>query len=653
MLTLLVLACTPDKPDTGEDRPFHLDADRWVGVPMTDVGGTPPDADLVVSNSGTHASSGGLELDVTGPFEIEGSRDPLDAGEERTLEVRFTGDTSVPGLYTGGVDVATSHQSLHVDLAAVIADPELPDATWTEDAWGAHTTVALPSAPFPYGDAPYDDASVYLFVPTSLTDDAGVGVVTHLHGHDATIADVIASQHLEEQHALSGRDAVLIVPQGPVNAADSDFGRLMEEDGLANLVRDALSVMYRDGYVEMPSIGPVVLTAHSGGYLAAAEILDHGGLPITAVHLFDALYGDVSTFENFVADGGTLRSSYTATGGTDGYNQSFAAALDSLGIHYGTTFDDEALATDTVTIGPVDSTHAGCVSDERNYARWLAASGLPDRPDAPPELLSVTSNGTQSTVTWRADPGGRSIIYRVEGSEDGRNWGLLTDTDTNSAVVPADAWIRVVKTDASWGDSDPSDVYGGTGDDWLIVDGFDRVLDGSWSAPTHDFAAKIGVALGAPFSVASNEAVASGAVSLSDYSRVLWMLGDESVADVTFDDREKAAIEAYLAGPGRLVVSGSEVGYATDPTWLSDVLHATYVADDADTDQVQDWTFGAEYPEDYPDVLDGDEVLWTYGTGGGAAVGWEQRVVVVGFGLENLRDIDRAVALPELAAWLR
>ena len=88
--------------------------------------------------------------------------------------------------------------------------------------------------------------------------------------------------------------------------------------------------------------------------------------------------------------------------------------------------------------------------------------------------------------------------------------------------------MRVVRSTAGFGDSDPSDVYGATGQRWLVVDGFDRVLGGSYPGFTHAFAADIGNALGEDFSIASNEAVVDGLVDLSDFWGVLWMLGDEA-----------------------------------------------------------------------------------------------------------------------------
>jgi hypothetical protein len=658
---MLLLGCAhpaADRPgvdDTAEpdDSTFAATADENVALPFVTVGDAAPEATLALVASGTRGSRGDVHLTVTGDFAVDGDTGPLVVGEIRHLAVRYTGDLASPHIDTGSVAITVDESDIVTTLAAVVGDPDLPDATWIADGWGKETTLALPSAPFPDGSAPYDDSSVLLFYPTGLSDRGDLGIVTHLHGFGATLSDIVVSQRLVEQHALSGRDALLIVPQGPVDAEDGDWGRLDEPDGFADLVRDAVSVLYRDGVITRPVIGPVAITSHSGGYQGAANIVEQGGIPITAVHLFDSLYGRADTFAAFAEAGGVLRSCYTATGGTDVDNEDLAATLEDDGVDVGVAFTDDVLLAGPVTIGPVDSAHAASVRDDRNFARWLAASGLPRRPNAPPELLSVLSDGARTTVSWRRDGSGAALRYRVEGAADGHTWTLLTDTDTTSATVSPSPYVRVVTTDVRFGNSDPSDIYGGTGADWLVVDGFDRVLDGSWDAATHPFAADVGNALDGTFSVASNEAVASGAVSLGDYAQVVWLLGDEGLADRTFDPAERAAVEAYVAGGGALIVSGSEVGYATDPTWLDDVLHTRLVADDAETTGVEGWTVGAQYPEDYPDVLDGDAIVWTWDTGGAAAVGWNRQVIVVGFGVENLDDADRRAALQSLEDWLR
>ena len=72
---------------------------------------------------------------------------------------------------------------------------------------------------------------------------------------------------------------------------------------------------------------------------------------------------------------------------------------------------------------------------------------------------------------------------------------------------------------------------------YLIVDGFDRT-SASYNLPYHRFAASYGqpiIAAGRQFDCADNDAIIAGALSLSEYAGVVWFLGDESVADRTFD----------------------------------------------------------------------------------------------------------------------
>lgn len=659
----LVSGCT-DKgggPSPGHDSAspeFLLGGDTLVDLPFTTAGEAAPEGGWELREDGDGSGGDDMTVSITGDFEITGDLGPLSPLEARELTVRYTGDPDTAVIAHGAATVEADGQTLLADLYAVIGDPALPDADWSEDDYGERTIVGLPSAPYPYGDSSYTDDSVLIFAPATLSDRGEVGVVTHIHGHDAVLKDVVASQYLVEQEALSGRDAVLIVPQGPYDAADGDFGRLMEAGGHADLVRDALSVMYRDGLLTRPDPGAQVITSHSGGYYCTARILSQGGLPIEAVHLFDSLYALADTYEAFVLGGGIFRSVYTATGGTDDDNADLAASLEGDGVAVGSDFDDDSLSNEDVTIGPSSASHSGCLYDQRAYARWLVHSGLDRSPRAPPELLSVSSDGSSATVRWRHDRAPVAPTIRVEGSEDGVSWTTLDEVEdaagpgAGEAEVEEMPWIRIRQVDPELGQSRPSDVYGGTGAQILIVDGFDRVLGGSWTAFTHDFAARLGVASGQGFSVASNEAIIRGDVDLGDYPLVLWFLGDESVSDLTFDTDEKAAINAYVSAGGALVVSGSELGYATDASWLSGALRVGYVSDDAGTNSAGGYTFGSVYEEDYPDVLSGETTIWSYDTGGAAAVIADGRLISVGFALETMDDATLSVALPELLSHL-
>ena len=652
-------ADTGAEADTGWGGPapappqFELGVDRHLPLPFVTTGQDPPYATLIV-DGGEAGSGGPLILAASPPFALSGDTGPLRPGERRELLLSFTGGTGEPGWWEGTASVAVDGRSSALSLAAVVGVRGLPEGVdWTVDGYGLHTIAALPSAPFADG-GDWDDASVLIALPPGATDGADRQHVTHLHGYYAVLEDIAAEHALVEQHALSGRDALLVVPQGPLDAASSDFGQLDRPGGHYALLRDAVSLLYRDGWIAHPGLGSGVITAHSGGYLSASYLLLGGDLPILAVHLFDALYGQSWVFEDFALGGGRLRSGYTDSGGTADENEALLAALTRGGLAVGRGFADDELAAWPSSVGYLDSTHMASVTDDRSYARWLAASGLRRRPSAPPELVSARSDGGGTAeLRWLGDAGGEPS-WRVEGSEDGVSWRVLAELEpgARSAEVDALPYLRLRAVDAGGALSDPSDTYGATGGDWLVVDGFDRVLWGSWTQPTHGFAADLGRATGRGFSAASNEAVSTGAVDLGDYSRVLWFLGDESTGDRTLDPWEMAAIEDYLDGGGRLIFSGSELGYAGDRRWLEERLGARYVADDAGSDTAGGYTFGVAYEEDYPDVLDGEVVLWEYGSSGGAAVGRDRQIITVGFPLETLSPEDIGPAVQELASWL-
>lgn len=649
----LLLACVSEAPIVGRahaptthstSENFHLEADADVALPFVTVGQAVPEGNLRLWAVGA-GSIQGLQLDISGDFSVDGALDALAAGEERTLLVHYTGDTDTPHITTGVLSIVVDDQSLSVPLAAVVGDADLPEGDWETDAFGTGGYMPFPSAPFPDGHASYTNSTVFVFVPNVFSDPGDLGIVTHVHGFGAVITEMVPDYYFAEQHALSGRDAILILPQGPYDASDSDFGKLDGHNGLANLERDVVSVLYRDGFIHRPSIGDTVLTSHSGGYLCTANMIQQGGVPVGAVHLFDSLYGMESTFEDFAASGKIFRSVYTSTGGTDDNNRALAASLEAQGYRVSESLEDRALRQNDLNIAWTDASHSGTLSDGRAYGRWLVESGLPRSPLAPPELLSVISDGETAMVRWQPDRGAGSAHYVVEGSVDGQDWETLAETEMLQASVPARPWIRVAQAGGQ-----PSDRYVGTGGHWLVVDGFDRVLGGSWSAFTHDFTARVGAALVEGASSASNEAVDSAEVVLGDYDGVIWLLGDESLSDDTFSEAEMAALSTYVSAGGQVIVSGAELGYASDASWLSSTLHTRYVSDDAGSDHAGGFRFGVMYPEDYPDVLSGDTVIWNYTTGGAAAVAWHHQVITVGFGLENLEDVEGALA--ELVAVL-
>lgn len=163
---------------------------------------------------------------------------------------------------------------------------------------------------------------------------------------------------------------------------------------------------------------------------------------------------------------------------------------------------------------------------------------------------------------------------------------------------------------------------------------------------------------------ASNEAVISGAIDLGEYQAVVWILGEESTADKTFDTVEQSLVSQYLAAGGKLFVSGSEIGFDLDGQnngrdFYNNQLRANYVADDAGTYGVSgtpgsifdglSFTFdnGSQfYNVDFPDVIapaGGSTAALTYSTGNTAGVLYDGgpgggQVVMFAFPFETITD---------------
>jgi hypothetical protein len=115
------------------------------------------------------------------------------------------------------------------------------------DARGTTLALALEHAPFPAPGAGYRDDTVYLFVPAHYRwrEQDGVASLVHFHGHDTTAERAMVAHQLREQLADSKQNAVLVVPQLAVMAADSSCGKLESAGGLARLLTEAVGTAGR------------------------------------------------------------------------------------------------------------------------------------------------------------------------------------------------------------------------------------------------------------------------------------------------------------------------------------------------------------------------------------------------------------------------
>ena len=324
------------------------------------------------------------------------------------------------------------------------------------------------------------------------------------------------------------------------------------------------------------------------------------------------------------------------------------------------------------------------------------------QPSAPVDVTATTDLNGDVTVSWSPGPtgvqGGAPTAYRVYVSRDGYGFSGYVEVAGAGAGshtfcaddLDNDAYYFKVVAVNSGGESPRSTVVSardsGVGSDRiLIVDGFDRngrsqnerlpyafTGDGLVDRVrtrynnSFDYVVQVGEALGpanANFDAAQNESIISGDVNLDDYEAVIWILGEESSADDTFNATEQTKVTTYLAGGGKLFVSGAEIAWDLDNlnngrTFYNNQLHADYVLDDANTYNVSgavgsifaglSFSFddGSQfYDSEFPDVINplgGATTALNYvgGTGGGAAIqfdsGGSTKVVNLGFPFETI-----------------
>lgn len=432
-----------------------------------------------------------------------------------------------------------------------------PAAPWEPVEGGWRALASLPSAPYPYGRAPYQDDRVWIFVPEGFSGQA-LRAVVHIHGYHGRIEALVPAQQLEAQLVASGRDAVLVVPQGPRDAADMALGRLEQPGGLPWLLQDVSALLHEQGWLAPQApLGPVVLSAHSGGYRGVANILSHEEVPVQAVLLFDALYSHMHAFAQAAGRGVVLRSSWTARGGTARQNQVLLDLLRRGGVQVGDSWEPLRLERDPATVAQVFMPHAVCVDRGWPMASWLESSGLPPRLGSPPRLrAALWRSPTQALVRWQ--PQGRAL--RVEGSLDGQRWELLrrADATQSQATVPPRPWLRLVAQEAT-GDGPASRRWLATGRGWLVVDARAPMR---WEDPRRGELPRLLEVLG-EVSVVSASLWSAGEVQAEGFGGLLW-LEQPAAWQEPLPQEQRRRLESWAASGRPLIWAryGEQEGWA-------------------------------------------------------------------------------------------
>lgn len=278
-------------------------------------------------------------------------------------------------------------------LLLCLLSPTFPPGDWKV------AIIQLPSAPYPHesrregytasdkihfpADKHYSDSSVGIVIPDNFTPGDATNFIVHFHGHRNNVANVLKQFGLQDQLNRSGVNAILVIPQGPLDAPDSGCGKLEDAGGLENLLKDVAKSLQDAGKIQTDVIGSVILSAHSGGYKATAACVKHGGLAdhITDVLLFDATYGGLDQFANFAGGGADRRIVSIFTEHLASENYMLLVILNKLSAPYSLLMEDDWKDADllprrTIFIHTRKLAHNDVVSKLDYFARYLKTSSL-------------------------------------------------------------------------------------------------------------------------------------------------------------------------------------------------------------------------------------------------------------------------------------
>lgn len=301
--------------------------------------------------------------------------------------------------------------------------------------------------------------------------------------------------------------------------------------------------------------------------------------------------------------------------------------------------------------------------DESRPELWQAlrakfAGGIVLPPATPVDfwIKGIGESSAQVAVDGVAEASGYLFYHSLDGVNfDGGTFSSSPVYTATGLTVQVVHYYRVRSVNNA-GQSEPTEVLavgngrgGLDGNLILVVNGFDRTTG---TVNTRDFIRQHGSAIlaaGWGFDSCNNDALMHRQLFMPSYFLVDWIAGEEGAATSSFEANEQAIVREFLQSQRRFLLSGSEIGYdlveqgsQADKDFHRDILHAEYVADDAQTYRVagvtgtflegltiiefDNGTHGG-YDVDYPDVIKPTpdaQLVMTYdgvsSTIGGAAI---------------------------------
>lgn len=288
-------------------------------------------------------------------------------------------------------------------LAALLLFPVILQTQSLEERLaplGTFVRLQLRTAPFPhparesghiYGDqrfpadVHYRDSSVGVFLPRGFRPDKPLDLVVHIHGWWNNVDSVFVQFRLAEQLVNSGKNAVLVVPQGPKNAPDSFGGRLEEQNAFRRFVENIGDALYARRLIAAPTVRRIVLSGHSGAYRMMSFILLRSGVTdrISEVYTFDALYGQLEKYGHWLTNSkGRFVAIYCDSGGTTSTTESLMEDLKGWQVPFASWEEADPglnLKMERITFIHTDLGHNDVIAKRDQFQRFLESGSLDNK----------------------------------------------------------------------------------------------------------------------------------------------------------------------------------------------------------------------------------------------------------------------------------
>lgn len=210
----------------------------------------------------------------------------------------------------------------------------------------------------------YSDGSVLFHIPPHFKPDHPFAFVVFFHALDTNIRKTEMDYDISGQVDACGKNLILVMPQLAKDAADSSPGRFFRPDTFRAFMDEAAGALAgRLGpeFRQRLRNAPIILAAFSGGYKAAAYVLNRGGASgrIAGVILLDALYEDVDKFEKWALEymAGSFLVSLATRGECERNSLELAGRLEGNGIGVSREWPVGAISKGKLYVVPTSGAH--------------------------------------------------------------------------------------------------------------------------------------------------------------------------------------------------------------------------------------------------------------------------------------------------------